>query len=34
MFEEITINTGGVDVTQQTGGVGMNRTGIIGERIR
>src|SRR5256886_378153 len=24
MFEEITINTGGVDVTQQTGGVGIN----------
>jgi hypothetical protein len=24
MFEEITINTGGVDVTQQTGGVGVN----------
>src|SRR5262249_48747507 len=23
-FEEITINTGGVDVTQQTGGVGIN----------
>ena len=24
MFEEMTINTGGVDVTQQTGGVGIN----------
>jgi hypothetical protein len=24
MFEEITVNTGGVDVTQQTGGVGIN----------
>src|SRR5260370_18086288 len=23
-FEEMTINTGGVDVTQQTGGVGIN----------
>ncbi len=24
MFEEMTVNTGGVDVTQQTGGVGIN----------
>ena len=24
MFEEMTINTGGVDATQQTGGVGIN----------
>src|SRR5947208_748353 len=24
MFDEMTVNTGGVDVTQQTGGVGIN----------